>query len=96
MVGLGTLLAVAFGFWLVDLTVYRFDGWVLASLALLVVALGAGAAGGQAPKRARRLAGELARSGRPPNGELACSFTAGARTRSTAPPRRPRQRSWCR
>lgn len=70
MVGLGTLLAVAFGLWLVDLTVYGFDGWVLASLALLVFALGAGAAGGQAPKRARRLADELARSGRPPDGEL--------------------------
>lgn len=70
MVGLGTLVVVACGFWLLDLTVYGFDGWVLASLALLVLALGAGAAGGQAPKRARRLADDLAREGDRPNGEL--------------------------
>ena len=70
MVGLGTVLAVAFGFWLVDLTAYGFDGWVLASLALLVFALGAGGAGGQAPKRARRLADELTRARDRPSEQL--------------------------
>jgi uncharacterized membrane protein len=69
-VGLGTLLAVAFGFWLVDLTAYGLDGWVLASLGLLAFALVAGAIGGQAPKRARRLADGLAREGDQPSAEL--------------------------
>ena len=70
MVGLGTILAVGFGFWLVDLTAYGFDGWVVASLAVLAFALGAGGAGGQAPKRARRLAERLAREGDEPSAEL--------------------------
>ena len=43
---------------------------MLASLALLVFALAAGAAGGQAPKRARRLADELARAEDRPSEEL--------------------------
>jgi uncharacterized membrane protein len=63
LVGLGTLLVLAFGFWLIDLTRYGCDGWVLAALALLAFAAVAGAAGGQAPKRARRLADALARGG---------------------------------
>jgi uncharacterized membrane protein len=70
MVGAGTLLALVFGFWLVDLTGHGFDGWVLASLALLAFAAGIGAAGGQAPKRARRRAEELAREGDRPSSEL--------------------------
>jgi uncharacterized membrane protein len=69
MVGLGTLLVVVFGFWLVDLTAYGFDGWLLSSLCL-VFAIGAGAVGGQAPKRARRLADALAGDGDRPSGEL--------------------------
>lgn len=70
MVALGTVLALAFGLWLVDLTAYGLDGWVLASLVLLAFALGAGAAGGQASKRARRLAERLAREGDRPSAEL--------------------------
>jgi uncharacterized membrane protein len=70
MVGLGALLVVVSGLWLLDLTVYDLDGWVLASLALLVFAFIAGAAGGQAPKRARHLAEELARADDRPREEL--------------------------
>ena len=69
-VGLGTLLAVGSGFWLLDLTAYGLDGWVVAALLLLAVALAAGALGGQAPKRARRLAERLAREGDEPSREL--------------------------
>ena len=53
--------SLGFGPRLVDITAHRFDGWVLASLALLALPLVAGAAGGQAPKRApsrARLASE--------------------------------------
>jgi hypothetical protein len=70
MVGLGTVLVLVFGFWLIDLTFYGFDGWVLASLALLGVAVVAGGVGGQAPKRARLLADRLAREGDEPSVEL--------------------------
>jgi uncharacterized membrane protein len=61
LVGLGVLLAVVFGFWLLDLTSYGLDGWVVGSLVLLALAFVAGGLGGQAPKRARRLAERLAR-----------------------------------
>lgn len=70
LVGIGTLLALAAGFWLVDLTAYGFDAWVLASLALLLAAAAAGGLGGQAPKRARRLAERLAREGGVASAEL--------------------------
>lgn len=70
LVALGTLVVVGFGFWLLDLTGYGLEGWVLAALALLVVALVTGGAGGQAPKRARRLAERLAREGDEPSTEL--------------------------
>lgn len=63
MVGLGAVAALAAGLWLLDLTAFGFDGWVAASLALLAVAALAGGIGGQAPKRARLLAGRLAREG---------------------------------
>lgn len=70
MVGVGTLLTVGFGLWLVDLTGYGLDGWVLAALALLAFALGAGAAGGQPSKRARRLADAHAHANDGPSPEL--------------------------
>ena len=65
LVGVGTVLLLAFGFWLLDLTGYGFEGWIVAALALLGVALVAGGIGGQAPKRARRLAEGLARDDEP-------------------------------
>lgn len=70
IVGAGTLLALAGGFWLLDLTAYGFDGWIVASLALLAFAVVAGGLGGQAPKRARRLAERLAGDRDEPSAEL--------------------------
>ena len=57
LVGVGTLVLLPFGLWLVDLGDWGFgSGWVSASLALLIVAAVLGAIGGQRPKRARLLA----------------------------------------
>jgi uncharacterized membrane protein len=70
LVGLGTLLVLGFGFWLVHLTGHGFEGWVIAALALLGISLVAGGIGGQAPKRARRLAVRLAEEGDESSPEL--------------------------
>ena len=70
LVAAGLVLAVAAGFWLLEETAYGLDGWILASLALLGVSLAGGGIGGQAPKRARRLAERLARDGDAPSPEL--------------------------
>jgi uncharacterized membrane protein len=70
LVALGLVLAVGAGFWLLEETVYGFDGWIHAALALVAVALVAGAVGGQGPKRARRLAERLAGAGDQPSSEL--------------------------
>jgi uncharacterized membrane protein len=71
LVAAGLVLAVGAGFWLLDLTAYGLDGWVVAALVLLAVAFAAGGVGGQAPKRARRLAERLAGEGDRPSPELA-------------------------
>jgi uncharacterized membrane protein len=64
LVALGSLLVLAFGLWLVSLEHVGYGtAWVDAALALLVVALVLGAAGGQRAKRARQLAARLARDG---------------------------------
>jgi len=61
LVASGGLLALIFGFWLVELTDSEpSEAWLSAAVALLIVAFGLGAIGGQAPKRARKLAVELA------------------------------------
>jgi uncharacterized membrane protein len=53
----GTVLAAAFGLWLVDLgNVGYTTGWVDAALVLFVVTIVLGAVGGRRPKHARRLA----------------------------------------
>jgi uncharacterized membrane protein len=71
LVGTGTLLAGGFGLWLVHLGKWHYGSfWVSGSIALFVVALALGAIGGQRPKRARRLAAELASAGAPLNPEL--------------------------
>jgi uncharacterized membrane protein len=70
LVALGTVLQLGSGFWLLDETFYGLDGWVIASLVLLAVAVVTGGVGGQAPKRARRLAVELAGEGDEPSPEL--------------------------
>lgn len=71
LVALGTLLIGAFGLWLVHLGRLGYGtGWVDASIGLFIAALALGAHGGQSPKRARRLALELAARGAPVSGEL--------------------------
>ena len=60
LVGVGTLLVLGFGLWLVELGHWGYStGWVLAALLLLAAAVVLGAVGGQRPKRARKLAARL-------------------------------------
>jgi uncharacterized membrane protein len=71
LVGIGMLLLLVFGLWLVHLGHWGFGaGWVDAALALFAVAAILGGLGGVAPRRARQLAGRLAAEGRPPTDEL--------------------------
>jgi uncharacterized membrane protein len=71
LVGAGTLLVLGFGLWLVDLGHWGFDtGWIVAALVLLAVTIVLGAAGGQRPKRARRLAVQLRDDGAADTREL--------------------------
>jgi uncharacterized membrane protein len=71
LVGVGALLVLGFGLWLVHLGSFGYGaGWIDAALVLYVVALGLGALGGQRPKQARRLASELAAAGAPASPEL--------------------------
>lgn len=70
-VALGGMLLFVCGLWLVELAEVGFGaGWVSAAIALFIVALALGGYGGQAPKRARLLAGRLAEEGREADGEL--------------------------
>ncbi len=72
LVGIGTLLILACGLWLVGLEddLGYGSGWVDAALALFVIAMLLGGLAGQRPKRARLLATELAREDRAPTPEL--------------------------
>lgn len=71
LVILGGLLLLGFGLWLVDLEDVGYDaGWVQTAIALFAVVLLLGGLGGQRPKRARRLAAELAQEGLPLTGDL--------------------------
>jgi uncharacterized membrane protein len=71
LVGIGALLLLGFGLWLVDLDHFGYGaGWVDAALALYVVALALGGVGGQRPKQARRLASRLAAEDAPASAEL--------------------------
>jgi uncharacterized membrane protein len=71
LVGVGMLLVLAFGLWLVHLGDWGYGaGWVDAALALFVAAAVLGGLGGQAPKRARQLAASLASAGEPKDDEL--------------------------
>jgi uncharacterized membrane protein len=71
LVGIGAPLILGFGLWLVHLGHFGYNaGWVDAALALFLVALALGAAGGQRPKRARRLAAKLAAEHAPVDAEL--------------------------
>jgi len=71
LVASGTLLVLAFGLWLVQLGHWGYGaGWIDAAIALLLATVFLGALGGQRPKRARKLAGDLAARGQPPSPEL--------------------------
>jgi uncharacterized membrane protein len=70
LVGLGTLLVLGAGFWLLEQRDAGLPGWVAASLTLLAFAVVAGGLGGQAAKRARKLAERLAGEGDEPSAEL--------------------------
>lgn len=76
LVAVGLVLAVGAGFWLLAETVYGFDGWIHATLTLVVVSFVAGGIGGQGPKRARELAGRLAAEGDEPSPELDAALRA--------------------
>jgi uncharacterized membrane protein len=71
LLGIGMVLILAFGLWLVHLGHWGYGaGWVDAAIALFVVAAVLGGLGGQAPKRARELAARLAAEGKPVDDEL--------------------------
>ena len=71
LVGAGALFVLPFGLWLVHLEHIGYGtAWVDAALALFVVSGVVGAIAGQGPKRARGLAGELARAGHEETPEL--------------------------
>jgi uncharacterized membrane protein len=71
-IGLGMLLTLAFGLWLVfDLDEYDlWDGWVIAALVLWVLSGALGGAGGKRDKETRLLAERLAAEGDVPSREL--------------------------
>ena len=71
LVALGALVLLPFGLWLVELGGWGYgSGWVDAALALFAAAFVIGGVGGQRPKRARKLAGRLAREGQTESSEL--------------------------
>jgi uncharacterized membrane protein len=71
LVGSGSLLIGIFGLWLVHLGGFGYGaGWVDASIVLFALALVLGAAGGQRPKQARRLANRLRAANVPVTEEL--------------------------
>jgi uncharacterized membrane protein len=71
LVGLGALLVLGFGLWLVHLGDWGYGaGWVDAALGLLAAVVLLGTVGGQRPKRARKLASRLAAEGEPVSPDL--------------------------
>lgn len=71
LVALGGLIVLVFGLWLVHLERVGYGaGWVDAALVLFAVMTILGAVGGQRPKRARKLAAELADAGSAETAEL--------------------------
>lgn len=70
-VGLGAVLVLVFGLWLVDVGSHSLrEAWLVATLVLFGVALGLGAVGGRRPREARLLAARLAKSSQRPTPEL--------------------------
>jgi uncharacterized membrane protein len=71
-IGVGLLLTIVFGLWLVfDLDFYGlWDGWILAALVMWVLSGALGGVGGKRDKETRLLAERLAAGGDTPSGEL--------------------------
>lgn len=70
-IGVGMVLTVVFGLWLVAHVDYGWgDGWIVASLLLWVVANALGGIGGGRDKQSRLLAERLAAEGDVPSAEL--------------------------
>jgi uncharacterized membrane protein len=91
LVGVGALMTIVFGSWLVtdDLRPWKFDqGWIEAAYILWVASMVVGAVGGRPARKTRELAQRLAAAGDEPNDELdravrdplslALSFLSGA------------------
>jgi uncharacterized membrane protein len=71
-IGIGLLLTIVFGLWLVfDLDFYKlWDGWIVAAVVLWVLSGALGGAGGKRDKETRLLAERLAAGDDAPSGEL--------------------------
>lgn len=71
LVGIGALLVLGFGLWLVHLGGFGYGaGWIDAAIGLYLAALALGAIGGRRPKQARLLATQLAAADKPISVEL--------------------------
>jgi uncharacterized membrane protein len=71
LLGAGAVLVLGFGLWLVHLDHWSYrTRWVVGALVLFAAAMVLGAIGGQAPKRARVLASQLAAAGQGMSAEL--------------------------
>jgi uncharacterized membrane protein len=71
-IGLGLILTLVFGLWLVfDLDGYElWDGWIIAAIVMWVLSGALGGAGGKRDKETRLLAERLAAEGDTPSAEL--------------------------
>jgi uncharacterized membrane protein len=70
-IALGALLTLALGLWLVHDAGFAYrQAWIVASLVLFAVAVGAGEAGGRRDRRTRELAERLAAGSDAPSSEL--------------------------
>ncbi len=71
LVMVGTVFAVGFGLWLVDLGDWGYGTpWVDTAIGLIALVAVIGTLGGQRPKTARKLAASLAERNQPPTSEL--------------------------
>jgi len=71
LIGVGSLLVLVFGLWLAHYLRYGLgDQWVVGAIALWLLALGLGGAGGRGERKTRKLAERLAAEGDRPTEEL--------------------------
>jgi uncharacterized membrane protein len=73
VIGVGLLLTLAIGLWLVHESPWNYgygDGWVVAAIVLWVIGSGLGSAGGRRERQTRELAQELAARDDTPSQEL--------------------------